>query len=172
MQRNLMAPKLRTFYAFIALLTLCAGVMAQGKAADTVPEHLRCADNRKIILSCKTKKNRLLQLCDAGDSVVYSYGRFNETPILIFANKKSDIPDEPSISRNGDEHLDPQWSVKASVSLINSDLSEYFVGVTKKGESVIYAGVKVSDKAKRLMTSDQCLLSNNQRIVYNFSSFN
>lgn len=156
-----MAPKLRTFYAFIALLTLCAGVVAQGKAPDTVPEHLRCADNRKIILSCKTEKNRLLQLCDAGDSVVYSYGRFNEKPQLTFANKKVDISGVVDNSNLG------RW-FGFGFDLKNGTNAIYKVQHnTNTQGNTVFAGVAAYINGKNV-ANDECLIDTEETYQIDF----
>ena len=105
----------------------------------------KCDGGSKTLFSCTTAKNKQIELCDAGKTISYSFGKANQKPEIVVTVPRS----QASTS---------QWSgmgryMSYSVDVPNGDtVYSVFHAVDKNSDLKIEAGVNVMIKGKHAAT--------------------
>lgn len=118
----------------LSALSFSSGVLAQ------------CALGEKTVFSCLTSKNKQIEVCDAGKTLSYSFGKVTAKPEIVL-----------SVMR--DQASTTQWQgmgryMSYSVNIPNGDTNyNVFWGVDRLSDDhAIEAGVNVEVKQKLVAT--------------------
>ncbi len=65
---------------FLAALTVGFSAAAMGA----------CEEGSKTVFSCITAKSKLIQVCDSGKTINYSFGKLNSTPEIVVRVSRSE----------------------------------------------------------------------------------
>lgn len=128
-----------------------------------IPAWAQCNAGSKTVFSCTTTKGKVIELCDAGKTMVYSFGKPTQTPEIVVQ-----VPRAAASTY--------QWQgvgryMSYTVDIPNGDtVYSVFWGVDRLDEQhPIEAGVNVSVKQKQL-ASVRC--DNNKKIVQEIEGIN
>ncbi len=92
----------------------------------SIPIFANCGEKEKILFSCNIQKNnKILEVCDKGKTVSYSFGKDNKKPEQTFSTPKEKVLISPSGSKgssesysiiipNGDINYNVYWNVEKS----------------------------------------------------------
>ena len=58
-------------------------VFSVAVALVSIETHAQCGQNSKTIFSCLTEKGKQIELCDAGKTIEYSFGKPQEKPEIV-----------------------------------------------------------------------------------------
>lgn len=74
---------IRTTTLAIAAIPLCLAALAHDAAAA-------CTGPAKLVFSCTTTKQKVIEVCDAGKTIEYSFGKAGAKPELALAVPRSE----------------------------------------------------------------------------------